>query len=45
MCIDKHDVRIVIHTDVPNSLENYIQEAGRAGRDENKSYAVILYSK
>ena len=45
MGIDKPDVRIVIHMDLPESIEAYFQEAGRAGRDGQKAYAVILYAK
>ena len=45
MGIDKPDVRIVLHLDLPDSPEAYFQEAGRAGRDGEKAYAVILYSK
>jgi len=45
MGIDKPDVRVVVHIDLPNSLEAYFQEAGRAGRDEKKSFSVILFNQ
>ncbi|MCH5311190.1 MAG: RecQ family ATP-dependent DNA helicase [Prevotella sp.] len=44
MGIDKPDVRVVVHIDCPDSIEAYFQEAGRAGRDGNKAYAVLLYN-
>lgn len=44
MGIDKAEVRTVVHMDLPDSLEAYFQEAGRAGRDEKKAYAVLLYN-
>jgi ATP-dependent DNA helicase RecQ len=45
MGIDKPDVRFVVHFDLPDCIESYFQEAGRAGRDEKKAYAVLLYNK
>lgn len=44
MGIDKPDVRFVVHADVPGNIENYFQEAGRAGRDGKKAYAVLLHN-
>ncbi len=45
MGIDKPDVRTVVHMDLPDSLEAYFQEAGRAGRDEKKAFAALLFNK
>lgn len=44
MGIDKPDIRLVVHGDVPGSLENYLQEAGRAGRDRNPAQCVLLFN-
>ena len=44
MGIDKSNVRLVVHADIPGSLENYLQEAGRAGRDQHPAHCVLLYT-
>ncbi|MBD1294359.1 hypothetical protein IDX03_30095, partial [Pseudomonas aeruginosa] len=43
MGVDKSDIRLVVHADIPGSLENYLQEAGRAGRDQDAARCVLLY--
>lgn len=45
MGIDKPDVRLVVHMDIPPDLESYYQEAGRGGRDSKKAYAILLFAK
>ncbi|MBK7994753.1 MAG: hypothetical protein IPK14_15640 [Blastocatellia bacterium] len=44
MGVDKQEIRFVIHYDHPNSVEAYVQESGRAGRDGKEAYAILIYS-